>query len=106
MKLLTVAASIVFLALAFLPQVAGQSAPGPLKHITTTPLNGVRGGATLGAISIERELTYPSVVHLNGSVEVRTNGFILHADKADYDERTGEVEASGAVKVTPYPPLE
>lgn len=105
MKLLTLAVFVFVLAPALLPQIAGQPTRGPLKYITTAPLNGVRGGATLGAISIERELTYPSVVHLNGAVEIRTNGFILRADKADYDERTGEVEASGAVKVTPYPAL-
>ncbi|HEY4086618.1 MAG TPA: hypothetical protein VGM43_11805 [Bryobacteraceae bacterium] len=102
---LTLCASAVFLALTCLSQIAGQPAPGPLKHITTAPLNGARGGATLGAMSIEREVSYPSIVHLNGAVEIRTNGFILRADKADYDERTGEVEASGTVKVTPYPPL-
>jgi hypothetical protein len=34
-------------------------------------------------------------------VEIRTNGFILGADEADYDE----VEARGTVKVTPYPAL-
>lgn len=105
MKPLTIAASIVLMVLAFLPQVAGQNAPGPVKYITTTPLNGTRGSIRLGAISIEREVSYPSVVHLSGTVEIRTNGFILHADRADYEEKTGEVEASGSVKVTPYPPL-
>ncbi len=104
MKLIFYAA-VVFLSLAFLPQIGGQPAPGPIKHVTTTPLNGARGGAALAAMSIEREVTYPSIVHLNGAVEIRTNGFILHADKADYDERTGEIDASGTVKVTPYPPL-
>jgi hypothetical protein len=105
MKLLIFAASIVFLTVVFLPRIAGQNAPGPIKYIAAAPLNGTRGGARLGAVSIEREVSYPSVVHLNGSVEIRTNGFILHADKADYNERTGEVEASGTVRVTPYPPL-
>jgi hypothetical protein len=49
---------------------------------------------------------YPSLLLLKGNVEVRTNGFIIRTDEADYDETTGEIEARGNVKVTPYPPLD
>ena len=105
MKLLIIAAAILVPSAALLPQISEQAAAGSVKHMAAAPRNGVRGEARLAAIDIERGLPYPSVVHLKGSVEIRTNGFILHADEADYDEDTGEVEARGSVKVTPYPPL-
>ena len=40
-------------------------------------------------------------MHLKGSVEIRVAGFILRADEADYNEKTGEIDAHGDVKVTP-----
>ena len=60
-----------------------------------------RGGATVSAISIERG-PYPSLLVLKGNVEVRTNGFVIRTDEADYDETTGAIEARGNVKVAPY----
>jgi hypothetical protein len=105
MKLPIFAASIIVVSAAFLPQIIGQVSSGPMKYITVAPLNGIRGGARLGAADIERDLPYPSTVHLKGAVEIRANGFILRADQADYNERTGEVDASGTVRVTPYPAI-
>ena len=105
MKLLIFAAAILVASVALLPHIIGQVAPDSVKHITTAPPNGVRGGASLNALDIVRDLPYPSIVHLKGQVEIRADGFILRADEADYNENTGEVEARGTVKVTPYPPL-
>ena len=66
-------------------------------------------------MEIEIGLPYPSVIHLKGSVEIRTpvcvvtgpgnawtcNGsVVLRADEADLHEDTGQIEASGNVKVT------
>jgi hypothetical protein len=77
----------------------------PVEHLTTAPLNGARGGVALSAPSIERGAGDPTVIHLRGNVEIKGNGFIVRADKADYDETTGEVDALGNVKVKPCPPL-
>jgi lipopolysaccharide assembly outer membrane protein LptD (OstA) len=72
------------------------------KYLITAPANGPHG-ATLSALNIQRGVSYPSIVHLSGSVEVRSTGFIVQADSADYDEDTGEVRARGEVIVKPYP---
>jgi lipopolysaccharide assembly outer membrane protein LptD (OstA) len=105
MKALIFATAILVPSVALLPQIVGQVLAGPVKHIAAAQIDGVRGGARLSAVNIERDLPYPSVIHLKGTVEIKTNGFILRADEADYDEKTGEVEARGAVKVTPNPEL-
>jgi lipopolysaccharide assembly outer membrane protein LptD (OstA) len=76
-----------------------------LKHVRVTPVRGIRGGATIAGLSIERGAKYPSVVHARGNVEIRTNGYVLNADAADYNEDTGVVEAHGDVRVKPYPAL-
>ena len=44
-----------------------------------------------------------SVVHLKGNVEIRRTGLILRADEADYRKDTGEIEAKGNVRVSPFP---
>jgi lipopolysaccharide assembly outer membrane protein LptD (OstA) len=102
--LLTIGVSLTLFVL-ILRTAAQNAAPETVKQIAVAPLNDARGGARLAALNIERGAAYPSVVHLNGQVEIRTNGFILRADNADYNETTGEVEAHGSVKVTPYPAL-
>jgi lipopolysaccharide assembly outer membrane protein LptD (OstA) len=72
------------------------------KHLATAPVNG-RRQALLSADSIQRGVSYPSIVHLSGNVEVRSTGYIVEADSADYDENSGEVHARGEVTVKPYP---
>ena len=106
MKLLIFVAIVLVSSVALLPQIIGQVATGSIGQITTTPLkkaSEVRRDWPRSVLSAETP--YPSVVHLKGTVEIRTNGFILRADEADYHEDTGEVEARGTVKVTPYPAL-
>ncbi|HYM13108.1 MAG TPA: hypothetical protein VEU62_20375 [Bryobacterales bacterium] len=61
------------------------------------------GGGSVSALSIERGVPYPSVIHLKGDVEIRRRGMILRADEADYHEDSGEVGARGHVRVMPYP---
>jgi len=66
-------------------------------------------------MEIDRGTQYPSVIHLKGNVEIRTPvcvaagpgtalacaGYVVvRADQADLHEDTGEVEASGNVRVT------
>jgi hypothetical protein len=80
------------------------------------PVSGGRS-ALLDADEIERAADqYPSAVHLKGRVVIRIpvcmlreengkpvcDGFtIIHADEATYQEDTGEIEATGLVRVTP-----
>jgi hypothetical protein len=89
---------------------------GQDKHLNVVPVSGGRG-ATLDANQIERSADrYPSTVHLKGSVTVRIpvclpsgedgkqvcDGFtIIRADEAPYHEDTGEIEATGSVRVIP-----
>jgi hypothetical protein len=71
-------------------------------------------------MEIVRDLPYNSVIHLKGSVEIKTpvcikagpdnqlrcdGSVVLRADEADIREDTGSINASGHVTVTrePYP---
>ena len=84
------------------------------KHLTTAPLNGRQ--VSLTANEIVRVGNYPATIHLTGGVQVKTpvclpvgkNGqtvcdgyMLLRADEATYHEDTGEIQASGAVSVSP-----
>jgi hypothetical protein len=110
MKLVVLAGLISTL----LPLAIGQD-NAERKHLTVPPLNGGRAVA-LSALSIERGVSYPSVVKLKGNVEIKTpvclpvgeNGamvcdgeMIVRADTAEFDESTGEIQAHGNVTVTP-----
>ena len=95
--------------------LAAQDYPaGQLKRLsvpTTTSLTPL----SVAALDIEREGLYPSVIHLKGSVEIKTPvcvkagpasalscaGYIvLRADAADFHEGSGQIEARGNVTVT------
>ena len=103
---IAILAVVLLSGLVSLPLAKSQDNPATeIKNISLAPLNGVRGGGRAAALSIERGARYPSVIHLKGKVEVRTNGFVLLADEADHDEATGEVQAHGNVTVKPYPPV-
>jgi lipopolysaccharide assembly outer membrane protein LptD (OstA) len=39
------------------------------------------------------------VMHLTGNVEIRTHDMALHADDVTYDQKTGEIEATGKVRI-------
>jgi lipopolysaccharide assembly outer membrane protein LptD (OstA) len=105
MKLPVAAAVILACTVLLQPVMSQSSSAEQLKQITIAPLNGARGNAHISAFTIERGDHYPSVIHASGRVEVRTNGFVLNADEADYNEDTGEIQARGAVNIKPYPPL-
>ena len=110
MKLIVLAGLISTL----LPLAIGQG-NAERKHLTVPPLNGGRAVA-LSALSIERGVSYPSVVKLKGNVEIRTpvclpvgqdsalvcdGEMIVRADEAEFSESTGEIQAHGNVTVTP-----
>ena len=58
---------------------------------------------TLAADSIERGAQYPSVIQLQGNVQIKMRGMILRADQAAFHEDSGEIDASGNVHIIPYP---
>jgi hypothetical protein len=105
---------LVVCALMLMPPAYGQDSTD-LKHVTVPTLHGVRP-VSLSAVSIERGATFPSVVELKGSVEIRTpvclpgkrkgelicdGETVVRADEATFHEDTGEIEARGNVTVTP-----
>src|SRR5690348_387766 len=86
----------------------------PRKHLSIPTGTNLRP-ISVSALNIEHELQYPSIIHLSGSVEIRTpvcvvvgsgkgqrcDGYIvLHASKAEFYEDSGRIEASGSVTVT------
>ena len=48
------------------------------------------------ADNIERQ---EQVMKLKGNVEIRTHDMSLHADDVTYDQKTGEIEATGKVRI-------
>jgi lipopolysaccharide assembly outer membrane protein LptD (OstA) len=48
------------------------------------------------ADNIERQ---DQVMKLKGNVEIRTHDMSLHADDVTYDQKTGEIEATGKVRI-------
>jgi lipopolysaccharide assembly outer membrane protein LptD (OstA) len=48
------------------------------------------------ADKIERQA---QVMKLKGNVEIRTHDMSLHADDVTYDQKTGEIEATGKVRI-------
>ena len=56
------------------------------------------GGSNVGfaADSIQRQ---DQLMQLKGNVEIRTRDMSLHADDVTYDQKTGEIEAIGKVRI-------
>jgi hypothetical protein len=94
--------------------VAAQDRRAELKHQYITTADSLQPIA-LSALEIQRALPYDGVVHLKGSVEIKTPvclatgpgtahscaGYVvLRAEQADFHEDSGQIEASGNVKVT------
>jgi len=67
------------------------------KHLMIASPAGSNVGLT--ANEMERREPNRNVIHLKGSVEIRTREMILRSDEATYNEITGEIEASGTVRV-------
>ena len=87
---------------------------GQMKRLSVPTTTSV-SPLSVSALDIEREGPYPSIIHLKGSVEIKTPvcvkgvpgnalfcaGYIvLHADQADFHEDSGQTEARGNVTVT------
>jgi len=67
------------------------------KHLMIAAPAGSNVG--LAADEMERREPNRSIIHLKGSVEIRTKEMILRSDEATYNELTGEIQASGTVRV-------
>ncbi len=110
MKQLLAAVAVGVLAL------AAQDHSTESKHLavmTSTSVQPIR----VAAVEIVRDIPYDSIDHLQGAVEIKTpvcitdpgkfyacRGFVvLPADRADFHEDTGQIEASGNVQVTREP---
>jgi lipopolysaccharide assembly outer membrane protein LptD (OstA) len=116
MKLLTLALIVCPFALA-VPQAISHETR---LHLTEflPPTN--PGRLEVTASSAERDVSDSGakILHLRGDVEVRMitcgpdnkgvvlcdrGSMVMHADSVDYNEKTGEIQASGNVHVAPYP---
>src|SRR5712672_2829444 len=56
------------------------------------------GGSNVqfAADSIQRQ---DQIMQLKGNVEIRTREMALHGDNVTYDQKTGEIEATGRVRI-------
>jgi len=56
------------------------------------------GGSNVGfaADNIQRQ---DQVMHLTGNVQIRTHDMSLQAEDVTYDQKTGELEATGKVRI-------
>lgn len=89
-------------------------------HLTRFFPDSSPGRIVLTASSAQRDVSASgaTILHLSGNVEVRVitcgpgqdrsdacdvGSVVLHADAVDYNEKTGEIQPSGNVQVTPYP---
>jgi hypothetical protein len=106
--------SLAALAACTLSLTAQNYPAGQMKRLsipTTTSVQPI----SVAALEIEREGLYPAIIHLKGSVEIKTPvclkagqsqalycaGYVvLHADQADFHEGSGQTEARGNVTVT------
>lgn len=41
-----------------------------------------------------------TIITLRGEAEIKTDSVIVHADKAVYHKDSGEIEATGSVRIT------
>jgi lipopolysaccharide assembly outer membrane protein LptD (OstA) len=108
--------SLAALAVCTLALTAQDNPAGQLKHLYVPTSTSVRP-VSVAAKEIEKGLPSPSVIHLKGSVEIKTpvclltnpgnrqtwvcdGSVVLRADEADFHEETGQIEARGNVKIT------
>ena len=93
--------------------VSAQNNPVTNRKHLSVPTSGSTQPLIVSANEIDRGVDYPSVIHLKGDVEIRmpvcvsagavrrcAGEIVLHADEVDLQERTGQFEARGVVRVT------
>jgi hypothetical protein len=122
MKLTILGLAIASQVFTFAPRGICQDNPAqPERHQIVRPIPESGGGRVeLTALRIERDLSSragESIVQLRGDAEIRMincvssgqggtrvceNAMVLHADEVNYNEKTGEIEANGNVRITPH----
>jgi len=122
MKLLVPSAAVACLVLSFVSQAISQEYPAQPErlHLKRPFPDNTPGRVELTASTAQRDLSTKqseSILQLRGSVEVRIitcgpndrgkvvcdNGsMVLHADRVDFNENTGEIHARGDVRIAPY----
>jgi lipopolysaccharide assembly outer membrane protein LptD (OstA) len=123
MKLLMLTVAIASQIFTFAPRALCQDNTQPEPVHLLRPIPGSPGArVALTASSADRDLstrTSESIIHLKGNVEARmincvfpsrqsgavVCGYstVVHADEVDYNEKTGEIEPHGNVRVTLAP---
>jgi lipopolysaccharide assembly outer membrane protein LptD (OstA) len=60
------------------------------------------GGSNVGfaADNIQRQQPEIHIIQLKGNVEIRTHDMDLRTDEAEYNSKTGEINARGTVHIT------
>jgi len=122
MKLLTLNFLIVGSACILAPEANCQdnkSQPEQLHFVISIPGTG-GGRVSLTASAMQRDLSSKSsepIMQLKGNVEVRLvtcapsgtgkavaceGAMVMHAEEVDYNEKTGEIDARGDVRITPH----
>jgi lipopolysaccharide assembly outer membrane protein LptD (OstA) len=64
------------------------------KHAQIATTGG--SNVAFAADSIQRQ---DQIMQLKGNVEIRTHDMSLHADDVTYDQKTGEIEATGKARI-------
>ena len=108
MKLLAPLAfcSVCFVALAQTPSSDGfQERVRKVQELVQTARD--KGFTPYDFLSQDSEVAGSNVVRMNGkAIVIFGNGVVLHADEAEYNLETGEIQAQGHVRVTTRPPVD
>jgi hypothetical protein len=109
---------ILVLGIAIVCQLMGQDKAEKLYLIMGAP----GGKVALSAFSMQRDLSSPAttpIIQLKGNAEIRMIACLptgkddavvceetvtVHADEAEYNEKSGEINARGNVRMTPHVP--
>ena len=122
MKLLTLFVAIACQGFNFVPRASCQESKAQLERLyLTRPIPESGGGRVeLAASEVQRDLSSKaseSIMQLKGNVEVKMitctptgrregvvceSAMVLRADAVEFNEKTGEIAASGHVHITPH----
>jgi hypothetical protein len=96
--------------------IGAQDQAGTQQKHLSLPIVGNPRPFAASALEIDREIPYPSVIHLKGDVQIRmpvcvvtgpgwthqcAGEIVVSATEADVHEDTGQIEAKGEIRVTP-----
>jgi hypothetical protein len=122
MKLLTLLVAIVCQSFNFVPQASCQGNKAQPDRLYLTRFIPESGGSRieLVASAVQRDLSNKaseSIIQAKGNVEIKMitctptgrregkvceGAMVLHADAVEFNEKTGEIAASGHVHITPH----